>query len=197
MNGFAVRAAVAALAVLSAWATRASAAESATDEDSFQSMLEPESPEVFLAKATLQQYLSRVARKDWEGAKRLTHPKAMQALARLGKEGDKPALAPWSDAAVQLQSFRFLDTREVQAGVVLVATGEDHFRAEDQAVSSDDAAVYVLFRRNGSYLIADKRAGAQLADVTDEVVKSSYPGYGERSRTHGAQARNSPRHDHR
>jgi len=32
---------------------------------SLESMLDEESPDVFLAKATLQQYLSRVVRKDW------------------------------------------------------------------------------------------------------------------------------------
>ena len=46
-------------------------------EAGVQSMLNEESPDVFLAKATLQQYLSRVVRKDWEAARRLTHPKAL------------------------------------------------------------------------------------------------------------------------
>ena len=47
--------------------------------ESIHAILPEESPDVFLAKATLRQYLERVVRKDWEGVKRLTHPKALTA----------------------------------------------------------------------------------------------------------------------
>ena len=83
MSGVMARALVAALAVSCAWISRAKAQEA----DSAHSMIDEESPEVFLAKATLQQYLSRVIRKDWDGARRLTHPKALALLDRMKVRG--------------------------------------------------------------------------------------------------------------
>src|SRR5438309_10558345 len=44
--------------------------------DSAQSLLHEESPDVFLSKATSQQYLSCIVRRDWDEVKRLTHPTA-------------------------------------------------------------------------------------------------------------------------
>jgi len=53
------------LAAMLLLAANASSTAQAPADSSLQSMLEEESPDVFLAKATLQQYLSRVVRKDW------------------------------------------------------------------------------------------------------------------------------------
>jgi hypothetical protein len=188
MGSMMARATVAVLAVFCAWSQRAMA----EDQDSSHSMIDEESPELFLAKATLQQYLSRVVRKDWDGAKRLTHPKALALLTRLkartGRETHN--LAPWADAGTRLESFRFMGARELSAGVIVVATGEDNFHTEEQGVSADDPAVYVLFRHHGSYVIADKKSGAALSDVTIESVRAGYPGWADGSS--GMQARRSP-----
>jgi hypothetical protein len=186
------RAAVAALAVICAWATQAKADE----PESAYSMMDEDSPEVFLAKATLQQYLSRVVRKDWEGTKRLTHPKALAMLEKMKRRGaERHGLAPWADADTRLETFRFMGAREVSPGVIVVSTGEDNFHVGEQGVSADDPAVYVLFRYRGSYLIADKKAGAQLADVTADSIRQGYPGWAETPKL--AEARrgpNRPRH---
>src|SRR5256885_16865265 len=84
------------------------------DESSVQSMIEEESPDVFLAKATLQQYLSRVVRKDWDGAQRLTHPKALAILQALKKRTGSEIhnLAPWANGEVQLKTFRLTGARQ-------------------------------------------------------------------------------------
>jgi len=78
MGSTVARSLAAVLAVLCSVSLRAQADE----PDSAHSMVDEDSPEVFLAKATLQQYLSRVVRKDWAGAKRLTHPKASPCWRR-------------------------------------------------------------------------------------------------------------------
>src|SRR5437870_5296163 len=111
MKSMVARVAAATLAVWCAWAFEARA----EDPDSINAMLEEDSPELFLAKATLQQYLSRVVRKDWEGARRLTHPKALTMLARLKKRtgAERHGLAPWADADTRLEAFRFMGAREV------------------------------------------------------------------------------------
>ena len=177
MSSMFARAAVAALAVFCAYASQVRADE----PDSAHSMVEEESPELFLAKATLQQYLSRVVRKDWEGARRLTHPKALAMLEKLKKRtgSERHNLAPWTDKDTRLEAFRFMGTREVAPGVVLVATGEDNFHAAEQGVSADDPAVYILFRKNGSYTIGDKKGGLGLADISNDSVREGYPGWGE------------------
>src|SRR5438094_4654661 len=96
-------------------AAAAVSSSSTVDTSGVQSMLDEESPDVFLAKATLQQYLSRVVRKDWDGARRLTHPRALGVIAHLKKRTgvERHNLAPWANPGVQLKTFKFVATRQV------------------------------------------------------------------------------------
>ena len=148
-------------------------------ESGVQSMLNEESPDVFLAKATLQQYLSRVVRKDWDGAKRLTHPKTMAVIDQLKKRtgSERHNLAPWANRDVQLKTFHFSDAKLVVPGVVLVQVGEDTYRSEEQGMSVDDPSVYLLFKSRGGFLVGDKKSGVELPEVSDSSVKIGYPGY--------------------
>src|SRR5207302_9566363 len=127
---------------------------SAVDTSGVQSMLNEESPDIFLAKATLQQYLSRVVRKDWDGARRLTHPKTLGIIEQMKKRTGVAVhnLAPWANRDVQLKTFRFSDARQVAPGVVLIQVGEDTYRTAEQGMSVDDAAVYLLFKSSGRFL---------------------------------------------
>ena len=138
-----------------------------------------ESPDVFLAKATLQQYLSRVVRKDWDGVRRLTHPKSLAVLRDLRRRvgSERHNLAPWANTEVQLKTFRFVGARQVAPGVVAVQIGEDTYRTEEQGMSVDDPAVYLLFKSRGGFLVADKKADTQLSDLSDQSVRIGYPGY--------------------
>ena len=142
-------------------------------------MLNEESPDVFLAKATLQQYLSRVVRKDWDGARRLTHPKTMGVISQLKQRtgSERHNLAPWANRDVQLKTFRFSDAREIAPGAVMVQVNEDTYRTEEQGMSLDDASVYILFKSRGGFLVSDKKSGVQLSEVSAGSVKIGYPGY--------------------
>ena len=148
-------------------------------EAGVESMINEESPEVFLAKATLQQYLSRVVRKDWDGAKRLTHFKTLAEIAAMRKRTGREInnLAPWASQQTQLKTFRFGDARMAGPSVVLVALVEDNYHAEEQGISTDDPSVYVLFRSRGGWVVGDKKSGVELADVTDESIRIGYPGW--------------------
>ena len=186
------RAAVAALAVFCAFGSRAYADQ----PDSAHSMIDEDSPEIFLAKATLQQYLSRVIRKDWDGARRLTHPKALSMLDKMKRRSSsvRHNLAPWADPTTCLEAFRFLGAKQIAPGVILVSTGEDNFHTEEQGVSADDPAVYVLFRHQGSYVIGDKKSGMALSDLSLDSVRAGYPGWSDGDRgLSTAQARRPPR----
>jgi hypothetical protein len=155
------------------------AASTTVDKDGVQTALGEEPADVFLAKATLAQYLSRVARKDWDGARRLTHPKTLAVIRRLRSRvgSERHNLAPWADREQRLQAYRVGGARQVAPGIVAVQVGEDTWHAEERGVSEDDQAVYLLFRSHGGFLVADKKAGAQLADVTDDAVRIGYAGY--------------------
>lgn len=169
---------LAAVLLLSAVAISASTIERPGDSG-VQSMLDEESPDVFLAKATLQQYLSRVVRKDWEAARRLTHPKTMGVISQLKKRSgvERHNLAPWANPDAQLKTFKFTGTRQVSPGVVLVQVGEDTYRSEERGMSVDDPAVFLLIKSRGGFLVADKKAGVDLDEVTDQSVRIGYPGY--------------------
>jgi hypothetical protein len=131
--------------------------------DSVQSLLREESPDVFLAKATLQQYLARIVRREWDGVMRLTHP-----LARL---------SPWAEKNDELKTYEFRRARSVGPGAVLVEVGEDVYHRDSQDMSTDDPAVYVLFKSGGSWLIRDRRPGVRLRNLSDDSVRASYPGW--------------------
>src|SRR5262249_4909123 len=151
----------------------------ASNDRGVQSMLDEESPDVFLAKATLQQYLSRVVRKDWDGARRLTHPRTLGVIAQIKRRSgvERHDLAPWADPDVELKTFKVSGSRQVSSGVVLVQVGEDTYRVGQQGMSVDDPAVYLLLKSRGGFLVVDKKAGVELGEVSDQAVKLGYRGY--------------------
>jgi hypothetical protein len=123
-----------------------------------------ESADVFLAKATLQQYLSREVRKDWDGVRRLTHPKALSTTESPSRAAQ---LSPWK-RNVELKTFEFRGAREVSPGIVAVAVAEE--RSHD---ADDDAeAVYLLLKARNGFLVADRKPGAELAEVREHSVAS-------------------------
>jgi hypothetical protein len=169
---------IATLLLAGAFAANASTVDKGT-QSGVESMLDEESPDVFLAKATLQQYLSRVVRQDWDGVRRLTHPKTLGAIAQLKRRtgSERHNLAPWANHEAQLKTFRFSGVRQVSPGVVLLQVGEDTYRPEEQGMAVNDPAVYYLFKSHGGFLIADKKLGVDLDEVTDRSVRTGYPGY--------------------
>jgi hypothetical protein len=141
------------------------------------SMFAEETPDVFLAKSTLQQYLSRVVRKDWDGARRLTHPKTLAAIAQIKKRtgSETHDLAPWANKETQLKTFRFVESRQIAPGVVSLQVGEDNLRSGQ--MTKDEPAVYILFKSRGGFLIGDKKSGTEIAEVTAESARTAYNGF--------------------
>jgi hypothetical protein len=133
--------------------------------ESVHAILREESPDVFLAKATLRQYLERAARNDRDGVRRLTHPKALPSRGPARRRGGAPELARWQDDEPS-RTFELRDARSAGPGAVLVEVAED-----------DEAATYVLFKSHGSWLVADKRPGIRLGDISDESIRAGYPGW--------------------
>src|SRR5438309_3069230 len=165
--------------ILLALALPAADAAAGKEDSGLQSMLEEESPDMFLAKATLQQYLSRVVRKDWDGARRLTHARTLAVIAHAKRRTgvERHNLAPWANRESELKTFRFTGARQVSPGAVLIQVGEDSYRAAEQGMSVDDPAVYLMFKARGGFVVGDKKAGVELSDVSDHSVRAGYPGY--------------------
>jgi hypothetical protein len=136
-----------------------------TRAEPVQALLNEESPDVFLAKATLQQYLERVQRQDWNGVRRLTHPKALAAIQSRAARGESSELAPWDDDD-HLVRFALKDARSAAPGIVLIEVGE-----------RGESATYVLFKTHESWRIGAKEFGASLGEITDESVRARYPGW--------------------
>ena len=149
--------ALATVAAVSAAGTRA-------QSDSAQALLHEESPDVFLAKATLQQYLSRIVRRDWDGVKRLTHPKAR-------------SLQPWAMRNDELKTFEFKSARALGPGTVAIETAEDSYHLDSQQMSTGDPAVYLLFKTRGTWRIGDRKPGARMEKISAESIRSAYPGW--------------------
>src|SRR5262249_52136232 len=122
-----------------------------------------ESPDVFLAKATLQQYLSRIVRHDWDGVKRLTHPKAR--------------LAPWTSPNDELRIFEFREARSAGPGAVLLEVGEDVYHPDSQDMTTGGPAVYLLFKSRGTWLVGDRKPGLWLREMSDNSVRNRYAGW--------------------
>jgi hypothetical protein len=142
-----------------------------------QTGLSKESDDGIPSKSTLQQYLSRVVRKDWDGAKRLTHPKTLAAIAQIKKRtgSETHDLAPWANKETQLKTFRFVESRQIAPGVVSLQVGEDNVRGGE--MRKDEPVVYILFKSRGGFLIGDKRPGAEIAEVTAESARTAYNGF--------------------
>jgi hypothetical protein len=128
-----------------------------------------EDSEAFLAKATLQQYLSGIVRKDWDAVRRLTHPRALQALA------------PWAGSTDdELKTFRFKECRSPGPGIVIVGVAEDVYHPKRDERSTGAPAVYVLFRRRSGWAVGDKKPGAEVEDLEAVPLRASYPGWVDR-----------------
>jgi hypothetical protein len=123
-----------------------------------------ESADVFLAKATLQQYLSREVRKDWDGVRRLTHPKALSTAESPSRAAQ---LSPWKRTA-ELKTFEFRGAREVSPGIVAVAVAEE--LSHDGA--GEAGVVYLLLKARNGFLVADRKPGAELGQVREQSVAS-------------------------
>jgi hypothetical protein len=181
-----------AVALLGAASAAQSTVERDRNEDAGSVVVQEEEPEVFLAKATLQQYLSRLVRQDWDAAKRLTHPKAMAAVADLKRNTGQEdhGLAPWARTQDLLKTFRFRGARQLGPGAVAVQVGEDTYHPREQEMSTDETAVYLLFRSHGGFTVGEKMEGASLAQVSAPSVRTRYRGWVDSAAL--AQARRGP-----
>jgi hypothetical protein len=130
------------------------------------------------AAEVLTRYLDLVKAKKWAEARKLIHPKTLEAIEerkrRLGNE-DHP-MAPWYYAKDQsrLEAYRLTSVREGPGGTWIFETSEDNYQIQEKGIAEGDTAAYLVGRSNGKWVVADKKRGMSF---TDDSVKYGYKGY--------------------
>ena len=137
-----------------------------------------DAPEAKEAKALVQKYLVAVKAKKWADAKKLLHPRTLEAIAerkkRMGKE-DHP-MAPWFHEKVDywLKDFKVGAASLGALGTVMVEVTEDNFQVADKGIAEGEHTAYLAGRKDGKWFVVDKKQGEVF---TKESVKLGYKGW--------------------
>jgi hypothetical protein len=137
-----------------------------------------DAPEAKEAKDLVTKYLTAVKAKKWADAKKLLHPKTIEAIAerkkRMGKE-DHP-MAPWFHEKVSyyLKEFKVGAASLAPLGTVVVETSEDNYQVEDKGMANGEPAAYLVGKKDGKWFVVDKKRGETF---TRDSVKLGYKGW--------------------
>lgn len=137
-----------------------------------------DAPEAKDGKVLLTKYLTAVKAKKWADAKKLLHPKTLEAIAerkkRMGKE-DHP-MAPWFHEKVDywLKEFKVGAASLGALGTVMIEVTEDNYQVADKGVAEGEASAYLLGKKDGKWFVVDKKRGEVF---TKDSVKIGYKGW--------------------
>lgn len=152
--------------------------EGPTAEPAAAATADSDAPEAKEAKALVQKYLVAVKAKKWADAKKLLHPKTLEAIAerkkRMGKE-DHP-MAPWFHEKVDywMKDFKVGAASLGALGTVMVETTEDNFQVADKGIAEGEKAAYLVGKKDGKWFVVDKKQGEVF---TRDSVKLGYKGW--------------------
>ena len=131
------------------------------------------------AVTLVTQYLQRVKAKKWADAKKLVHPKTLDAIAerkrRVGREDHPMAPQTYEKSEYYLKEFKVSGSKPGPLDTVVVQTLEDNYQVEEKGVAEGDAANYLVGRFHGQWYVVDKKRGGE--DFTKDSVKYGYKGY--------------------
>lgn len=140
--------------------------------------VDSDAPEAKDAKVLLTKYLTAVKAKKWADAKKLLHPKTIDAIAerkkRMGKE-DHP-MAPWfhEKADYYLKEFKVGAASVAPLGTIVVETSEDNYQVADKGMANGEAAAYLIGKKDGKWFVVDKKRGETFSR---DSVKLGYKGW--------------------
>ncbi len=130
------------------------------------------------AKELVGKYLTAVKAKKWAEAKKMLHPKTVEAIAerkkRMGQE-DHP-MAPWFHEKVNywLKDFKVTGARQAANGTVIVEVSEDNFQVQDKGIAEGEPSAYLVGKKDGKWLLVDKKRGETF---TSDSIKLGYKGW--------------------
>jgi hypothetical protein len=137
-----------------------------------------DSPEANAAKNVLGKYLTAVKAKKWAEAKKFVHPIALKSAEerkkRLGREDHPMAPQGVEKTDRYLTDFQIVGARVGPLGTIILETREDNVEVAEKGVSAGDMAAYLLGRKDGIWVVADKKRGETFPDAS---VKLAYKGY--------------------
>ncbi len=139
---------------------------------------EAQTPDEKAARELVQKYLTAVKAKKWAEAKKLLHPKTLEAIAehkkRLGKE-DHP-MAPWYQEKVEswLKDFTITSVAPSALGTVVVETSEDTFQVQEKGLAEGEKSAYLVGKKDGKLYVVDRKRGGSFPESS---VKIGYKGW--------------------
>jgi hypothetical protein len=129
--------------------------------------------------ALVTRYLTLVKAKKWAEAKKLVHPKTLDAIAerkkRLGKDDHPMAPQGYEKTDSYLTGFKVTGSKPGPLGTEVVETSEDDFQVQEKGTSEGDVASYLVGRLQGKWYVVDKKRGGEA--FTKDSVKYGYKGY--------------------
>jgi hypothetical protein len=137
-----------------------------------------DTPETKAAKELVTKYLTAVKAKKWADAKKMLHPKTLEAIAerkkRMGQE-DHP-MAPWFHEKVNywLKDFKVTGARQAANGTVIVEVTEDNFQVQDKGIAEGEPSAYLVGKKDGKWYLVDKKRGETF---TSDSIKLGYKGW--------------------
>lgn len=137
-----------------------------------------DAPEAKEAKELVNKYLIAVKAKKWADAKKLLHPRTIEAIAerkkRMGKE-DHP-MAPWfhEKADYFMKEFKVGAASLAPLGTIVVETSEDNYQVADKGMANGEAAAYLVGKKDGKWFVVDKKRGETFSK---DSVKIGYKGW--------------------
>lgn len=114
---------------------------------------------------------------DYERARLLTAPRALEAAERSVANGADHPLAPWRDAArgTVLESFQLLAVRRAPRGAAVVTVRERWWQARAAAAPLEQSvSEYLVARVDGEWRVVDRRPGGTFED---SAVEAGYAGW--------------------
>lgn len=130
------------------------------------------------ARELVTKYLTAVKAKKWADAKKLLHPKTVEAIAerkkRLGKDDHPMAPQTYEKTEYYLKEFKITDVKPGAMGTFVVATAEDNFQVQEKGMSLGDEATYLVGKLNGHWYVVDKKRNETF---NTDSIKYGYKGY--------------------
>ncbi|BDG05920.1 hypothetical protein [Anaeromyxobacter oryzae] len=114
--------------------------------------------------------------RDYEAARRLTAPRALDEIARRAARGEGHPLAPWQQAARGgiLESFQLLAVRRAPRGTAVVTVRESTWVPAGDGALARSVSEYLVARVEGAWRVVDRRTDAAFEDAD---VAAGYAGW--------------------
>ena len=132
-----------------------------------------------VATDLVQKYLQAVKAKKWVEAKKLVHPKTLDAIAerkkRLGREDHPMAPQTYEKTDYYLKDFKITGSHPGPLGTFVVETSEDNYQVQEKGLAEGDPASYLVGKYDGKWYVVDKMRGGE--EFTKDAVKYGYKGY--------------------